>query len=136
LGNAFVRTVRHFWPDLNDWLDRIPDSRFQPYVTYEKRFLVWWGLSLYVFQLGARRQLDFDLDCRDSDILVNLNRLAKTEQDTRPVHKTLHHFLGHTGVAPYAWLRRRMLQRLIRSKALDAARLQSAASSPWTRPDI
>ena len=119
-----MRTIRHHWPELNDWLDRIHDSRFRPFVVYDKRFLVWWGLSLYLFQLNARRQLDFDLDCRDSDILTNLNRLAKTKQDTRPVHKTLHHFLGHTGVAPYPWLRRQMLQRLIRSKALDAARLQ------------
>lgn len=126
LGNAFVRTVRHFWPELNDWLDQVPDGRFQPYCTYDKRFLVWWGLSLYVFQLAARRQLDFALDCRDSEILTNLNRLAKTEQETRPVHKTLHHFLKRQGLhpaAPYARLRRQMLQRLIRSKALDAARL-------------
>jgi hypothetical protein len=119
-----VRTVRHFWPELNNWLDRIPDRRFQPLVVYHKRFLVWWGLSLYLFQLGARRQLDFDFDCRGSDILLNFNRLAKTKQDTRPVNKTLHYFLGHTGVAPYPQLRRQMLQRLIRSKALDAARLQ------------
>lgn len=126
LGEAFVRTVRHFWPDLNDWLDQIPDPRFQPYVTYDKRFLVWWGLSLYLFQLGARRQLDFELDCRDSEILTNLNRLAKTKQDTRPVHKTLHYFLGRTGVAPYPKLRRQMLQSLIRGKALDAARLQGS----------
>lgn len=119
-----MRTIRHHWPELNGWLDEIPDSRFQPYVIYDKRFLVWWGLMLYLFQLAARRQLDFELDCRDSEILTNLNRLAKTEQDTRPVNKTLHHFLGHTGVAPYPRLRRQMMQRLIRSKALDAARLQ------------
>jgi hypothetical protein len=124
LGNAFVRTVRHFWPDLNDRLDRIPDPRFQPYVIYDRRFLVWWGLSLYLFQLRARRQLDFELDCRDSDILTNLNRLANTKQKTRPVHKTLHYFIGRTGVAPYAKLRRQLLQSLIRGKALDAARLQ------------
>lgn len=129
LGNAFVRTIRHFWPDFNDWLDEIPDGRFQPFITYDKRFLAWWGVSLYVFQLAARRQLDFDLDCRDTEILTNLNRLAKTEQETRPVHKTLHHFLGHHGVdpaAPYARLRRQMLQRLIRGKALDAARLHGS----------
>lgn len=119
-----MRTIRHHWPELNGWLDEIPDSRFQPYVIYDKRFLVWWGLALYLFQLAARRQLDFELDCRDSEILTNLNRLAKTKQDTRPVNQTLHHFLGHSGVAPYAKLRRQMMQRLIRSKALDAARLQ------------
>ena len=118
-----MRTLRHFWPDFNDWLDQIPDSRFQPFVIYDKRFLVWWGLLLYVFQLGARRQLDFALAAHDSDILDNLNRLAQTKQDTRPVNQTLHHFLGHTGVTPYRRLRRQMLQRLIRSKALDDARL-------------
>jgi hypothetical protein len=85
---------------------------------------VWWGLSLYLFQLGSRRQLDFDLDARGTCVLDNLNRLAQTEQSTRPVHKTLHYFLGRTGAAPYAWLRRCLLQRLLRMKALDAARLQ------------
>ena len=124
LGNAFVRTVRHFWPDLNDWLERFPDPRFQPRVVYDRRFLVWWGLSLYLFQLRARRQLDFELDRRGTHVLTNLNRLAKTQQPTRPVHDTLDYFIGRTGPAPYAWLRRGMVQRLIRMKALDAARLQ------------
>jgi hypothetical protein len=77
-----------------------------------------------LFQLASRRQLDFDLDARGTEVLHNLNRLAKTQQDTRPVHDTLDHFLGHTGAAPYAELRTRMLRRLIRMKALDAARLQ------------
>jgi hypothetical protein len=82
------------------------------------------GISLYVFQLGSRRQLDFDLDACGTKVLHNLNRLAETEQDTRPVHDTLDQFLGHTGAAAYAWLRTRMLRRLIRMKALDAGRLQ------------
>jgi len=124
LGEGFVRTVRHFWPDLNAWLDRFPDPRFQPRVIYDRRFLVWWGLSLYLFQLGARRQLDFELDRHGTEVLTNLNRLAKTKQTTRPVQDTLDYFVGRTGAAPYAWLRGGMVQRLIRMKALDAARLQ------------
>jgi hypothetical protein len=119
-----VRIIRHFWPEFNNWLDRIHDPRFQPFVTYDKRFLVWWGICLYLFQLGSRRQLDFDLDARGSHVLDNLNRLAQTAQETRPVHKTLHYFLGRSGAASLAWLRTRMLQRLLRMKALDAARLQ------------
>lgn len=124
LGEELVRTIRHFWPDFNTWLNHFPDTRFQPFVTYDKRFLIWWGINLYLFQLGARRQLDFDLDIRDTHILTNLNRLAQTQQETRPVHKTLQHFISHTGVAAYAKLRTRMVQRLIRMKVLDAARLQ------------
>lgn len=85
---------------------------------------MWWGISLYLFQLGSRRQLDFDLDARGTHVLDNLNRLADTEQTTRPVHKTLHYFLGRCGANSIGWLRTRMLQRLIRMKALDAARLQ------------
>jgi hypothetical protein len=124
LGEALPATIRHFWPEFNQWLDGVPDSRFLPLITYDKRFLIWWGLSLYLFQLGSRRQLDFDLDARGTQVLHNLNRLAQTEQETRPVHDTLDHFLGHTGAAPYAELRTRMLRRLIRMRALDAARLQ------------
>jgi hypothetical protein len=124
LGTILVKTVRHFWPEINRWLDEVPDTRFQPYVVYHPRFLIWWGLSLYLFQLGSRRQLDFDLEAQDTQVLTNLNRLAQTAQKTRPVHKTLDHFLGHTRAAPYATVRAHMLARLIRMKALDSARLQ------------
>jgi len=109
---------------INDWLGRVHDPRFKPFITYDKRFLVWWGICLYLFQLGSRRQLDFDLDARSTHVLENLNRLAQTEQETRPVHKTLHYFLGRSGCASCARLRTSMLGRLIRMKALDAARLQ------------
>lgn len=130
LGQTLVQTIRHFWPEFNDWLGRIHDPRFKPFIIYDKRFLVWWGICLYLFQLGSRRQLDFDLDARGSHVLDNLNRLAGTEQTTRPVHKTLHYFLGRSGAAPLAWLRTRLLQRLIRMKALDAARLQGCFVVP------
>ena len=120
-----MQTIRHFWPELNDWLDRIPDPRHPALITYHKRFMVWWGLSLYLFQLGSRRQLDFDLDARGTCVLDNLNRLAQTQQTTRPVHDTLEYFLGGSRAAPYGDLGTQMVQRLIRMKALDAARLQS-----------
>lgn len=124
LGESLATTFRHFWPEFNQWLDDVPDSRYLPLVVYDKRFLIWWGISLYLFQLGSRRQLDFDLDARDTQVLNNLNRFAQTQQETRPVHDTLDHFLGHTGAAPFAELRTRMVRRLIRMRSLDAARLQ------------
>lgn len=124
LGEALPTTILHFWPEFNRWLDDVPDTRFAPLIVYHKRFLIWWGISLYLFQLGSRRQLDFDLDACGTEVLNNFNRLAQTEQETRPVHDTLDHFLGHTGAAPYAVLRTQMLRRLFRMRCLDAARLQ------------
>ena len=124
IGPILARTVRHFFPDLNAWVDEFPDPRFAPLVIYHKRFLVWWGLSLFLCKLSSRRQLDYQLNTDGPEVLANLNRLAETAQTSRPVNQTLEYFLGGTGAAPIAGLRQRMVQRLIRMKALDAARLQ------------
>jgi hypothetical protein len=116
--------VGHFFPELNAWIDQIPDPRFAPLVIYHKRFLIWWGLSLFLCKLGSRRQLDYQFNTDGPEVLNNLNHLAGTAQDSRPVNQTLEYFLEKIGSAPIARLRQRMVQRLIRMKALDAARLQ------------
>ena len=121
-----VQTTRHFFPPLNAWLDRLPDTRVQEACTYATRFLAWWGLSLYLFQLGSRRQLDFDLRDGGPTVLSNLNRLAQTEQTTLPVHDTLDHFVGHVALAGWERLRTQCVQRLLRMKVLDSARLQGS----------
>jgi hypothetical protein len=124
IGPIFVQTVRHFFPDVNDWIDAIDDPRFLPFVTYHKRFLVWWGLSLFLFKLSSRRQLDFQLNSDGPAVLANLNRLADTNQETRPVNKTLDYFLLRIGTDPVAGLLTLAMRRLLRMKALDSARLQ------------
>jgi hypothetical protein len=105
------------------WLDALPDTRFAPFIEYDKRVLVWWGLLLFCCKLGSRRQLDFDLRDAATAVLANVNRLAGTRQRTLPVHDTLDHFLRHLGSAPLAEVRTRMLRRLVRMKALDSARV-------------
>lgn len=116
--------MRHFWPEFSVWLNELPDTRFQPLVVYDRKFMAWWGIALFAFKLGSRRQLDFDLSDEGTHILPNLNRLAGTEQETRPVHGTLDHFIGHLGADPLAALRTEMVRRLIRMKALEEYRLQ------------
>ena len=123
LGPALVQTVRHFFPQLNAWLQALPDTRQAEVCTYETRFLAWWGICLYLFGLRSRRQGDFRLDARGTAVLANLNRLADTRQTTRPVHGTLDHFVGHVGAAGFASVRTQMVRQLIRSKVLDPARL-------------
>ena len=122
-GRALVQTAHHYFPEFNDWLDRLPDTRVQELCTYSRRFLAWWGIALYLLQLGSRRQLDYELRDGGPHVLANLNRLAQTKQTTLPVHDTLDHFVGHVALAGWEKLRTRMVQRLLRMKALDAARL-------------
>jgi hypothetical protein len=118
-----VQTVHHFFPELNSWLDALPDSRTPEMTVYETRFMAWWGLWLFLGQLRSRRQSDFQLDSWGTQVLTNFNRLAGTQHATRPVNGTLDHFLGHVQTAAWATLRTRLARRLIRMKVLDSARL-------------
>jgi hypothetical protein len=119
-----VLTIRHFFPEMNAWIDEVPDPRFQPFVIYDAKFLFWWGLALFLFKLGSRRQLDYQLGGDSPQVLANLNRLAGTRQKTTPVNGTLNYFLGRIGSAAVAGRRTQMVRHLIRSKVLDEARLQ------------
>jgi hypothetical protein len=118
-----VQTVRHFFPALNTWFDRLPDTRVPEACTYSTRFLAWWGIALYLFQLRSRRQLDFERRDGGPRVLANLHRLADTAQTTLPVHDTLDYFVAHVRLDGWERLRTRCVQRLLRRKALDAARL-------------
>lgn len=118
-----MRTVRHFFPELNAWLARLPDTRAPELCTYRTEFLAWWGIWLYLAQLAARRQLDFELRDGGPKVLANFNRLAQTSQLSLPVHGTLDHFIGHVALGGWERLRYQMVQRLLRMKALDSARL-------------
>jgi hypothetical protein len=111
-----VQTTRPFFPDFNAWLDRLPDTRVQEAGTYDKRFLAWWGIPLYLLQLGSRRQLDYELRDGGPQVLANLNRLAQTEQTTLPVHDTLDHCLAHVTLAGWERLRHPCVQRLLRMR--------------------
>lgn len=123
IGPVFVRTLRHFFPLWNTWLDQRPDRRDQEAITYPRRFLACWGILLYVLQLGSRRQLDYHLRAEGTQVLGNLNRLLDTDLTTRPVHDTLDYFAGHTTVAGGERLRAQLNQRLLRMKVLEATRV-------------
>jgi hypothetical protein len=110
---------------LNAWLDAIPDSRFQPMVTYQARFLHWWAILIYLLRLSSRRNSNYDFRDVELAVLPNLNHLAQTLQTTLPVDKTVDHLLEHTeGVEPFSRLPQLCVNRLIRMRVLDPYRLQ------------
>jgi hypothetical protein len=124
VGPAFARTVRHFFPDFNAWLDEAPDPRRADRITYPRRFLLWYGVLLFAGKLGSRRQLDFKYREPGACVLDNLNRLAQTDQSGLPCNDTLDDYLALIGAAPVAAVRARAIHRLIRMRVLDSARVQ------------
>jgi hypothetical protein len=123
IGPLLVRTIRHFFPHFNDWLDEIPDRRDPDRIIYHKRFLLGWALTLFLCKLGARRQLDFQFRGAETCVLNNLNRLLETEQTSCPVNQTMDNYVASVGCAPLAQFRQRLVNQLIRQKVLDSARL-------------
>jgi hypothetical protein len=129
----FIRTVRHFFPEMSAWVDCLPDTRYQPMVIYNQRFLCWWALLMFGLGFSSRRSADNDVRELESHVLENLNRSAGTDQQTLPVAKTVDHYIGHVGSSPFAQLPHCHLQRLIRTKALDHFRFKGNFIVPIDR---
>jgi hypothetical protein len=121
LGAKLATTVNHFFPDLFDWLGEVRDRRDQNRITYGRRFMTWMGLMLFLLKLGSRRRLRFELDTPEAR--ANLNVLSREEQETMAHSDSLNYFLGRVPAASLPLLRRKMVQRLLRMKALDHGRL-------------
>jgi hypothetical protein len=116
------RAVTHFFPKLREWIGSLNDTRRQEFCTYDRGFLTWMGLLVFLLKLGSRRRIGFELNTAEA--LANLNRLAGAKQETIAHHDTLNHFLGHVHPRELETkMRRNMVRRLIRMKALDHARL-------------
>jgi hypothetical protein len=113
--------VAHFFPDLPKWLGEVGDRREQERITYGRRFLLWMGLMGFLLKLGSRRRIRFELDTPGA--LANLNRLSDSQQQTMAHSDTLNYFLGRVPAGSLPALRRKMVQRLLRMKALDHGRL-------------
>lgn len=124
IGPLFVRTLRHFFPRFNDWLDQAPDQRCQERITYPRRLLLYYGILLFVGKLGSRRQLDFQYREAGTATLDNLNGMAQTDQQTIPCNDTLDDYLAGVGVSGIAPVRTHMIGRLLDMRVLDAARVQ------------
>lgn len=103
------------------WLAQITDTRDQDSITYSRQFLTWMVLMGFVLKLGSRRRISFELDTPQG--LANLNALARAQQETLAHSDTLDHFLSHVPTRSLEDLRRQTVQRLIRMKLLEYARL-------------
>ena len=83
LGEQVARTVGHFFPRFDSWLQAFPDPRCQGKVVYEKALCIWEAMNIFILGLGSRRQFDHearkDAATTDQCLLQNFNRLAKTE---------------------------------------------------------
>jgi hypothetical protein len=114
--------VRHFFPRLPHWLESLPDPRDPLKIVYSQKTLLWGGLMMFLAHLGSRRQ--FNYEGRDSaGWMANLATLAGNDLTTVPHGDTIAYYLERLPAEHLAPLPYRMVNRLIRMKALDRFRL-------------
>ena len=120
-GDIFFKTVSHFFPKLSRWLQSVNDPRNQNKIVYEPGHLLWLGIFLFLLRLGSKRKIKYKLST--GEFLENLNRLCLSYSENVAHHDTVEYLLSRLESEELYVIRQKMVNRLIRMKALDKYRL-------------
>lgn len=128
-GRQLLGLIRHCFPDLNRWLDALPDPRRQDLCVYLGRHIWWQILMTFLLRDGSRNA--FDGDRNSGQLPENLLQLCAQEWDeerlgtrrtvTCSQNATKH--AGRVSVSAVARLSVFMVRRLMQMRLLDEARL-------------
>jgi len=116
------KTVQHFFPEYRQWLKSMNDPRNKNMITYELPVMIWIGTLLFMLKLGARRQINYELNSHE--MVNNVRVLSKEEIERIPYDGTLAYLLKRMDPQELCSLRKKMINRLIRKKCLNKYRLK------------
>ncbi len=119
-GYVFLKTVRHFFPKLTKWLQSVDDPRDENKIIYEPGHLLWLGIFLFLLRLGSKRKIKYKLTTED--FLENLNQLCAGYNENVAHHDTMEYLLARLEPEELYVVRQKMVNRLIRMKALEKFR--------------
>jgi hypothetical protein len=106
----------------------LPDTRCPGKVVYDKELCLWEGMDIFFLGLGSRRQFDHearkDAASPEQCLRRNLNRLAQTEARDIAHGDTVNDYLKVLDPQRLGTIPRRMVQRLLRMRVLEYARVQ------------
>ena len=120
-GDVFFKTVTHFFPKLTKWLALVDDPRNKNKITYAPSHLLWLGIFLFLLRLGSKRKIKYRL--KTEEFLENLNKLCLSYNQNVAHHDTVEYFLQKLQPEEPCVVRQKMINRLIRMKALEKFRL-------------
>jgi len=127
LLEAFFRVLGHFYPKFVKWLGNISDPRFPEMIIYRSELLILVGIFLFMFKLGSRRNINFQLSKRElRENLTNWLKMegVKQKEIDRLAHgDTLEYLLKRVNPRCFSLVITAMINRLIRMRALDKFRL-------------
>jgi len=128
-GRQLLALVGHCFPELNRWLDDLPDPRRQDLCTYLGRHVWWQILLMFLLRDGSRNA--FDADRNSGQLPENVLRLCAQEWDEERLGKrrtvtcseNAKRQASRVAVPAVAQLLVLMVRRLMEMRMLDSARL-------------
>jgi len=109
------------FPKLTKWLALVDDPRNKNKITYAPSHLLWLGIFLFLLRLGSKRKIKYRLSTEE--FLENLNKLCSGYNQNVAHHDTVEYFLQKLQPEEPCVVRQKMINRLIRMKALEKYRL-------------
>ena len=117
---AFVKTTYHFFPNLLSWINTIKDPRDTAKTNYPLKDLILVGLLLFIFKLGARRQIKFRLN--DPILIKNLQCVFQYKSEKMSHGDTLNELLCKINPDNLSNIRILMIRRTLRMKCFEKYR--------------
>ncbi len=118
----FIKVVKHFFKNLNQWIEGMTDPRHPSYSIYTQNDLVLMGVMKNVCSIESMRQMDEKFNeetCIDTMRILAGNK----ELEEMPHYDTLNYYLERLSPECLSELRKRMVNSLIRGKQFYNNRL-------------
>lgn len=123
MKDVLYKTISHFFPKLNIWVDKISDPRHSSYITYNLRILFWIGMYLFLLKLGSRRQINFILNTEN--FINNLSIISSRDIDSLPNDGTLSNLAEELSEESLPEINIKMMRTLLKNKVLEKFRLDN-----------
>lgn len=118
----FIKIVKHFFKNLNQWIEEMTDPRHPSYSIYTQNDLIFMGVMKNVCSIESMRQMDENFNeetCIDTMRILSGNK--KLEE--MPHYDTLNYYLERLSPECLSELRKQMVNSLIRGKQFYNNRL-------------
>jgi len=118
---AYRKTIVHFFPKFNRWLNKIEDKRDPWKIIYPKEYMIWIGMLLFICKLSYRRQIKYLFNT--PEFIENINNFSSAFVGTVAHPDTVNYFFSKIPEKNIMRLKKKMIQGMLRSRRLDNYRL-------------
>ena len=122
LVEVLSTTVRHYFPQFNQWLGQLTDIRNQDLIRYQREAVVWTGLLALLTKRQARMQIGRQMRC--GNFYKNLKSLCGQDNlECMPHGDTVEYLLMRLRQEELEGVQVKMMARLLRNRVLENYRL-------------